>query len=100
MTKPELVKRYNRAMHAVQSATAYEISAFGFNSASADPKSLRVGINSAMVETHALASLLMEKGVFTEEEYLTSLVNCAEAEKKRMTERVRERTGNPNITFS
>jgi hypothetical protein len=35
----------------------------------ADPKHVRVGINSAMVNDAALARLLMEKGVFTEIEY-------------------------------
>lgn len=44
------------------------------------PKHLRVGINSALTESAALARLLVKKGVITEEEYFTAIVDGAERE--------------------
>ena len=79
MTK-EALDRYEAAMHAVQSGVAYEMP---INKAPTEPKHLRVGINSAMVEHYALAKLLMDKGVITTDEYEEALAMAAEAEKKR-----------------
>lgn len=65
---------YNQALHGMQTGVAIEQK--GLNpdaSGPTSPKHLRVGVNSAMVETAALALLLMEKGVFTEEEYSEAL---------------------------
>lgn len=48
-----------------------------------NPIDLRVGVNSAMVEHAALADLLMEKGIITEEEYQNSLAEVMAKEKAR-----------------
>jgi len=61
---------YEQALHGVQSATAYEQER---GSESGSPKHLRVGINALMSDASAIASLLIEKGIITEEEYLERL---------------------------
>ncbi len=43
-------------------------------------KSLRVGVNGAMVDSRALATLLIDKGIITEVEYFTALAVAAEQE--------------------
>jgi len=57
---------YLEAMHGVQSGVAYDIANGGQNTT---PKHLRVGINSAMVDTAAMAWLLVKKGIIKPEEY-------------------------------
>jgi hypothetical protein len=89
----ELRERYASAMHAVQSGVATEIE-LGISSGTS-PKHLRVGINSAMVDTGALATLLVKKGVITEEEHLEALAESAEREKASYEERLTERLGRP-----
>lgn len=80
----ELRARYDKAMHGMQAGIQMKIQ---FQVASeCEPKHLRVGINSAMVDTGAMAKLLVAKGVFTEEEYLESLVEFAEREHKMYEE--------------
>jgi hypothetical protein len=74
----ELRKRYVVAMHGVQSAIAYEL-AKG-DSKQVEPKHLRVGINSALVDNGGIATLLIAKGVFTEEEYYLAIAEAAERE--------------------
>lgn len=61
---------YEAALHGMQSAVAYEMNK---RSAPTDPKHLRVGVNAAMSDHAALAFLLIEKGVITEDEYLEAL---------------------------
>lgn len=93
------LERYQRAMHAVQSAVALDIQVSGDNKAGADHKHLRTGINACLVDSGAVGALLIRKGVFTELEYYTALAEFAEREQQSMTERMRERTGNPHISF-
>jgi hypothetical protein len=62
---------YEAALHGVQSAMAFRIGRGGWDGA--NPKHLRTGMSSAMVNCAALAQLLMKKGVFTEEEYLEEM---------------------------
>lgn len=95
----DTVRRYNAAMHGVQSAIAVEIQLLGANAAGADAKHLRTGVNSAMVNDHALANLLIEKGVFTRAEYGEAVAQAAEHEHAMMTDLVRKKTGMPNLTF-
>jgi hypothetical protein len=87
-------------MHAVQSAVALDISVSGYNGAGADAKHLRTGIDACLVDAAAVATLLMQKGVFTQSEYLAALADAAEREREEMTERMRQRTGNPAIHFA
>ncbi|MHC5779709.1 hypothetical protein [Nostoc sp.] len=68
-----------------------------YDASDTSPKHLRVGVNSTMVETGALAKLLMQKGVFTEEEYYQTLVQSMQNEVNLYKEWLRERLGNANI---
>lgn len=61
---------YEAALHGMQSAVAFEMNK---RSQPTEPKHLRVGINSAMVDHSALANLMIKKGIITEEEYLEEL---------------------------
>ena len=90
MKLEDLQRRYAAAMHAVQSGVALTHSV---NPTDGTPKHLRTGINSAMVSDAALARLLIDKGIMTEEEYLTALVAEAEAEVQRYEERLSAQFG-------
>jgi hypothetical protein len=95
----QLAARIGTAQHAMQSATAFEIERLGLNPAGADPKHLRVGVNSALVNIDAIARVLITKGLMTEREYLTALAVGAEREAERSAALARQRTGLPNLTF-
>lgn len=71
-------ERYKAAAHAMQTGVAYTME---FAPAATTPKHLRVGVNSAMVDSSALAQLLIQKGVITEEEYYSALADAMEREK-------------------
>lgn len=78
--------------HAVQSAVAFEMSTG--RSHDTNPKQLRVGINSAMVEHGALVKLLVEKGVITDLEYFTATRDMWKRELESYLAR------NPGFSFS
>lgn len=83
-TEPQLVDlglSYKDAMHGMQTAVAYELSRSigGY----ADAKDLRVGINSAHITDFALVKLLVDKGVFTWEEFDEALRLAANNEVAR-----------------
>lgn len=71
--------RYERAAHAMQSGVAMMMN---YDPKPSNPKHLRVGVNSAMVEHAALAHLLIGKGLITEEEYVESIITFMEREVK------------------
>jgi hypothetical protein len=81
-------KSYLEAMHAVQTGVMYDIERHGLSGAAADPKHLRTGINSAIVNDAALARLLIAKGVFTEEEYAAAVTVEANREAGRYEEKL------------
>lgn len=54
-----------------------------FDEKEISPKHLRVGINSALVTEAAIARLLIEKGVFSEEEYVEAVRVEMEREVQR-----------------
>jgi len=95
----EQKRRYLNAMHAQQSAIAFEIERLGEANAGSSAKHLRVGMNSALGDQAGLAKLLIEKGLITEQDYLNAIVEGAEREAIRMRDIVRESTGLPNISF-
>jgi hypothetical protein len=53
-----------------------------------EPKHLRVGVNSAMIEASSLARLLIEKGIFTWAEYWASIIVTLEAEVHSYEEKI------------
>lgn len=78
--KAELIARYQAALHGMQTGVAYEMQ---HDAKATQPKHLRVGVNAAMVDHSALAKLMMDKGIITEEEYYRALVAAMEAERDR-----------------
>jgi hypothetical protein len=68
-TVEELREEYFTLVHAMQSGVKMEMELGA--SKSAEPKHLRVGVNAAMSDHGGLVKLLMDKGLFTEEEYFT-----------------------------
>lgn len=87
---------YNSLAHAVQSGVKAKAS---YTDEETTPVSLRVGVNMAMVDSAALASLLIEKGIISEEEYLSSLEEAARQEVSRY-ERELSAHHNSNITLA
>lgn len=92
MTETDRV-RYLAALHAVQSGVAAEIA--HDISHDTDPKMLRVGVNAAMSDHAGLAKLLMEKGIFSEDEYLCAIADQMEIEKLNYEKGLSELLGKP-----
>ena len=58
-------ERYEAACHTMQSGVAMTMN---YKPGDTEPKHLRVGVNSAMIESSAILTLLFLKGVITEDE--------------------------------
>src|SRR3990167_3256929 len=86
----ELQERYQTAVHAMQAGVALWM---GIDPAETTPKHLRVGVNSALLDSAALAKLLLAKGVFTDEEYALALVEMVEAEVEHYRSRLEKSYG-------
>jgi hypothetical protein len=79
VTTEEKTRRWHQLAHALQSGIEYSKNEF-----EREHKHLRVGISTAHVDHSALASLLIKKGIITQEEYLDALVEAMETEVKRV----------------
>jgi hypothetical protein len=77
--KEKAVDRYHAACHAMQSGVAMRMEQELGGGATA-PKHLRVGINSAMVETSTIVQILIDRGLLTELEWYERLADAMEAE--------------------
>lgn len=75
--------RYHDACHAMQSGVAAKMHIDG---AETTTKHLRVGVNSAMVESAAIVQLLIDKKIITMEDWEKYLANAMETEKIRYEE--------------
>ena len=96
MTTPQ--ERYKAAAHAMQSGVAMEMN---YDSSSTQPKHLRVGVNSALVDSSALAELLITKGVITKDEYFEAIAAGMEREAESYRARLQDRFGpGTSITLS
>ena len=73
-------ERYEAAVHAMQTGVGVKMAS---NTKETQPKHLRVGVNAAMCDHTALVQLLIERGVFSKEEYLTAIADEMEAEVER-----------------
>ena len=82
--------RYVAAAQAMQAGVAAEQAR---GSRDGEPKHLRVGVNSALVNHRALAELLIAKGVFTEDEYVAAVADAMEAEVAAYEARLTEQLG-------
>lgn len=85
MTYSEAAKtRYAAAMHAMQTGVKMLMRQQNPSGgpipeeAEASPKHLRVGVNSALIDSGALAALLIEKGIITPDEHIAMLTKLAE----------------------
>lgn len=80
-------ERYMAAMHAVQSGIAMKLNIEGGPQERPlglfSPKHTRVGITSMQVDAHAVATLLIEKGIITQAEYHEQIAKSAEEERDR-----------------
>ena len=83
-------KRYENAMHGVQTGVAFLMQK---DTRETDPKHLRVGVNSALLEQAALASLLISKGIITSDEYENALAEMAEREQIMYEDKLKEHYG-------
>ena len=83
-------ERYHQAAHAMQTGVAMEMQ---LSTRNTEPKHLRVGINSALVDSAALAELLIRKGVITEAEYLEAIATAMEREAASYEQRLSEHYG-------
>lgn len=86
------LNRYYAAAHAMQSGVAYVME---YDDAATSPKHLRVGVNTAMVEHSALAKLLIDRGLFSLDDYEAALADAAEAEVKRYEQCLSDLLGRP-----
>lgn len=87
-------RRYVAAAHAMQTGVAYVMEK---DPSETTPKHLRVGVNSAMVDHGALAKLLIEKGIITEDEYFEALAEIMEAEAANYEKTVQDLYGSDRI---
>lgn len=90
----EVRKKYIEALHAMQAGVArmQEI-----EPRSTTAKHLRVGINATRSDQGALIDLLIEKGIFTLDEYELKALEYMEREKKSHEDLLLEKTGIPHV---
>jgi hypothetical protein len=88
--KEKKLQRYMDLSHAVQSGIAYtlaldhpEVEDINEDVNLREHKHLRTGIDTSKSDIGALAYLLIEKGVFTEDEYMDALILFMQREKER-----------------
>lgn len=84
------VQRYKDAVHAMQSGVAMTMN---WDPHSTTPKHLRVGVNSALVESGVIAKLLIDKGIITEDEWAAALADGMEAEAERYRKEIQAHFG-------
>jgi hypothetical protein len=89
----QLTEEYKQLAHAMQSGVATEMHLP--YTKQTDPKHLRVGVNSAMVDAGALAGLLIRKGIITELEYVQAIRDGMAAEVEAYQQRLTEYYGRP-----
>lgn len=95
---PATAARYQGLLHAMQAGVAMMegFAATGrARAAELEPKHLRVGVNSAMIETSSMARLMVEKGVCTWAEYWASIIVTLEAEVESYEKKVSDILGRP-----
>ena len=78
---------YEAALHAMQTGVAYEMER---DPGSTQPKHLRVGVNSALCNQAALVRVLVDKGVFTEDEYRDAITDEMNREVERYERKLSE----------
>lgn len=77
----ELKVEYNDLCHAMQSGVKAKMD--HIDPSDTTPKHLRTGVNSALVDSSALARLLMKKNIISEQEYYEAMVEGMREEVRR-----------------
>ncbi len=83
-------ERYEKACHAMQSGVAMWMN---YDPNATNPKHLRVGVNSALVDSAAIVKLLLAKGIITEAEHWKALADQMEAEVESYSKMLSDRLG-------
>lgn len=81
---------YQSAQHAMQAGVALMVS---YEPGETQPKHLRVGINTALCDNAALARLLIEKGIITEDDFVKAITQEMNREVQRYKERIQRHLG-------
>lgn len=89
--------RYMKACHAMQTGVKMEME-LHMNDAHS-PKHLRVGVNSAMVETSVLVKIMIDKGIITLDEWDKELADGMEAEVELYTKRISDAIGGKKVVL-
>lgn len=94
MTDKEFQSEYAALLHAVQTGLMFEMSLLHQADPARNPdpesaagralKHLRTGLNGVMCDTAALAKLLIERGVITDDEYKSAVLAGLRGEKARL----------------
>jgi len=90
---------YEEASHGVQSAVRYEMTKLGFPDDAPDRvviamlKHMRVGVDLRAADAGGLARLLIDKGIFTADEYIEHMRLAANEELARYQDHCRKLYG-------
>lgn len=87
-TKAKTAERYERAAHRVQTAIAFQP-----ERPRDQYKDLRTGLDMRASDAAGLATLLIAKGIFTLDEYLSAVADAAEREANRQEDELSIRHG-------
>lgn len=79
---------YEEALHGVQTSIA-----FGFFERAMEPKHMRVGVDMSKSDALGLVSLLIDKGIFTGDEYVEYIRLAANVEVAQREEQITTTTG-------
>jgi hypothetical protein len=90
MTDVEFIAAYIKLGHALQTGVAHDQQQ---GSTDGTPKHLRVGLNCVMSDLGALTRLLVAKGVITQDEYYTAVLEGLRLEVEKYEQRLEERFG-------
>lgn len=77
--------RYTKAAHRMQTGVGFNMHE---DPGETSPKHLRVGINATMSDQGGLVTLLIEKGIFTEDEYIKAITDAMEKEANRYADKL------------
>jgi hypothetical protein len=88
----ELYDEYVRQGHAVQSGVAMRLQ---LDPTFATTKDMRTGIDTSKADMGGLVELLIQKGIFTDIEYMEAIVASMRAERERWEADIGARLGRP-----
>ena len=90
----ELYQQYMALGHAVQTGIGMRIE---LDKTFATPKDVRTGLDTSKADMDGLVNLLIQKGVFTDIEYMEAIVASMKREKDRWEADITQRLGGRHI---